>query len=97
MESISTVEIGDTVRVNRTDGTESYEGQVKDVKEYDTDSEDAIYIRFVHEKNPTGDDGFVEYKEGTWNGREYSWLRKASPNTTNSIPIDEDCWELTVL
>lgn len=89
-------EEGDTVRVDRVNGSESYEGIVQDVKEYDTEQDDAVYVRFVHEENPTGDDGFVEYKEGTWEDEEYSWLRRAPPNTTNSTPVDEDCWELTV-
>ena len=89
-------EEGDTVRVDHISGSDSYEGVVQDVKNYDTEKDNAVYVRFVHEENPTGDDGFVEYKEGTWEGEEYSWLRRAPPNTTNSTPVDEDCWELTI-
>ncbi len=90
---------GDTVRVRNTDTGRVYaEGEVRDATRYDTDDDNAVYIKFVHK--PTcghGDDGFIEYKEGYYDGEAYSWLREAPPNTTNSREVDTDCWEFEIV
>ena len=90
---------GDTVRVRNTETGDVYaEGEVREVQRYDTDEDNAVYIEFVHEETCShGDDGFIEYKEGYFNGEPYSWLRKAPPNTTNSTEVDRDCWEYEVV
>jgi hypothetical protein len=96
MDELRKVEVGDTVRVSQTDGNRSYKGKVRDVREYDTEDDDAVYVEFVHEECPTGDDGFIAFKKGFWKGEEYSWLRKAPTNTTNSKEIATDCCSLTI-